>query len=227
MYLGHHYVVDLVGGGAYAVIAFWIGSFFLPHVLPTPEQEQFYSQNKVVHDLGDAMDKREKQNLFQSEEDDEEAEVGSSSSGGSHSSRVMETVWELGQDEDDEEMDPNMSFAQGVDVMELSRVVVNIPSTLAGLEIEEVRNTRSEPSSPTGSHHSSSSVSSSATVSSWSAGRKSKRMTAPAAGYRQSWSGWQGYESWIEVLATVNSPRTSPKASPKSSPAPTPRHSTE
>ncbi|GJJ73019.1 inositol phosphorylceramide synthase catalytic subunit [Entomortierella parvispora] len=231
MYLGHHYVVDLVGGGAYAVIAFWIGSFFLPPVLPSPEQEQFYSQNKVVFDLGDAMDKREKQILFQSEEEDEEAEVGSSSSGGSNRSRVMETVWELGLDEDEEEEDPNMSFAQGVDVMELSRVVVNTPSTLAGLEIEEVRNTRSEPSSPTGSHHSSISVSSSATVSSWAARRKSKRMTAPAAGYRQSWSGWQGYESWIEVLATVNSPRTSPKASPKSSPksspVPSPRHSTE
>ncbi|KAK3834557.1 MAG: hypothetical protein J3R72DRAFT_346312, partial [Linnemannia gamsii] len=30
MYLGHHYVVDLVGGAGYAVVAFWIGSFFLP-----------------------------------------------------------------------------------------------------------------------------------------------------------------------------------------------------
>ncbi|KAF9379314.1 Aureobasidin resistance protein Aur1 [Mortierella sp. AD011] len=32
MYLGHHYVVDLVGGGCYAIIAFWIGSSFLPSV---------------------------------------------------------------------------------------------------------------------------------------------------------------------------------------------------
>ncbi|KAG0009385.1 hypothetical protein BGZ80_002453 [Entomortierella chlamydospora] len=34
MYLGHHYVVDLVGGGCYAIIAFWIGSSFLPSVTP-------------------------------------------------------------------------------------------------------------------------------------------------------------------------------------------------
>ncbi|KAG0259641.1 Aureobasidin resistance protein Aur1 [Mortierella polycephala] len=33
MYLNHHYVVDLVGGGVYAVIAFWIGSAFLPSAL--------------------------------------------------------------------------------------------------------------------------------------------------------------------------------------------------
>ncbi|KAF8937220.1 Aureobasidin resistance protein Aur1 [Dissophora ornata] len=34
MYLSHHYVVDLVGGSVYAIIAFWIGSSFLPSVLP-------------------------------------------------------------------------------------------------------------------------------------------------------------------------------------------------
>ncbi|KAG0246561.1 hypothetical protein B0O80DRAFT_409190 [Mortierella sp. GBAus27b] len=33
MYLGHHYVTDLVGGGFYAIIAFWIGSTYLPPVL--------------------------------------------------------------------------------------------------------------------------------------------------------------------------------------------------
>ncbi|KAI1320727.1 Aureobasidin resistance protein Aur1 [Mortierella claussenii] len=30
LYLEHHYVVDLVGGGIYAMAAFWIGSLFLP-----------------------------------------------------------------------------------------------------------------------------------------------------------------------------------------------------
>ncbi|KAG0049584.1 Aureobasidin resistance protein Aur1 [Gryganskiella cystojenkinii] len=227
MYLGHHYVVDLVGGGGYAVIAFWIGSFFLPPVLPTLEQQEKLYGQKVIHDLGDAMDRHEKQTLFQSEEDEEEAEVGSSSSGGQRPN-VMETVWELGQDEDEEEqLDPKLSFAHGVDVIELSSVVVNTPSTLAGLQIEDARQVRSEPSSPTGSQHSSISVTSSTTVSSWAMRRKSKRMTSPVtAGVRQSWSGWQGYESWIEVLATVNSPRTSPKASPKSSPAQSPRSST-
>ncbi|KAG9319434.1 hypothetical protein KVV02_001188 [Mortierella alpina] len=34
MYLGHHYVVDLVGGAIYAVISFWIGSRFLPSLVP-------------------------------------------------------------------------------------------------------------------------------------------------------------------------------------------------
>ncbi|CAO3564905.1 unnamed protein product [Mortierella alpina] len=34
LYLRHHYVVDLVGGAIYAVIAFWIGSRFLPSLLP-------------------------------------------------------------------------------------------------------------------------------------------------------------------------------------------------
>ncbi|KAF9191667.1 Aureobasidin resistance protein Aur1 [Haplosporangium sp. Z 767] len=33
MYLNHHYVIDLVGGGVYAVVAFWIGSAFLPSAL--------------------------------------------------------------------------------------------------------------------------------------------------------------------------------------------------
>ncbi|KAF9365612.1 Aureobasidin resistance protein Aur1 [Mortierella sp. NVP85] len=43
MYLGHHYVVDLVGGGIYAIIAFWIGSTFLPSVLdPLMEISELY-----------------------------------------------------------------------------------------------------------------------------------------------------------------------------------------
>ncbi|KAF8975746.1 Aureobasidin resistance protein Aur1 [Entomortierella lignicola] len=37
MYLGHHYVVDLVGGGCYAVVAFWIGSSFLPSIMPNSD----------------------------------------------------------------------------------------------------------------------------------------------------------------------------------------------
>ncbi|KAI1316333.1 Aureobasidin resistance protein Aur1 [Mortierella claussenii] len=68
MYLGHHYVVDLVGGAGYAVVAFWVGSFFLPSVLP-----QYHNAKAahVIHDLGDAMDHQEKQTLFDAAHDDD------------------------------------------------------------------------------------------------------------------------------------------------------------
>jgi len=161
MYLGHHYVVDLVGGAGYAVVAFWIGSFFLPSVLPT-------------HDLGDAMNHQEKQTLFDAAHEDF---VG-----------FKNNNKEWAYDQEDEEEDT---------VEEMSKVVVVSVET----EIEEER-VASEPSSPTGSTHSSSSSSSSSS-------KKSNR---------QSWNGWQGYESWVEVLATVSSPRASPRSSPTSSP---------
>ncbi|KAF9180370.1 Aureobasidin resistance protein Aur1 [Haplosporangium sp. Z 767] len=244
MYLGHHYVVDLVGGGAYAVIAFWIGSFFLPSVLPSSMDQDMDLDlehgltKKGFTDLGEASDRYEKQTLFQAPgEDNEEeyTEAGSSSGVGSSSSssnQNMDKTWDLGEDEDDEEETglsnkyPTSFDGRGVDVVELSSVVINV-NTLAGLEIEEVaRLTRSEPSSPIGNHHSSSS-SSSTTVTSWTQKTKTKtKKNVATSKYRQSWNGWQGYESWIEVLATVNSPKTSPRSSPKNSPANSPSSST-
>ncbi|KAF9112082.1 Aureobasidin resistance protein Aur1 [Mortierella sp. AM989] len=68
MYLGHHYVVDLVGGAGYAVVAFWIGSFFLPSVLP---QHHNTKAAHTIHDLGDAMNYHEKQTLFDAAHDDD------------------------------------------------------------------------------------------------------------------------------------------------------------
>lgn len=169
MYLGHHYVVDLVGGAGYAVVAFWIGSFFLPSVLPTHHNSK---AAHVIHDLGDAMNYQEKQTLFDAAHEDF---VG-----------FKNNNREWAYDQEDEEDT----------VEEMSKVVVVSVET----EIEEER--ASEPSSPTGSTHSSSSASSSS----------SKKNN------RQSWNGWQGYESWVEVLATVSSPRASPRSSPTSSP---------
>ncbi|KAG0352118.1 Aureobasidin resistance protein Aur1, partial [Gamsiella multidivaricata] len=219
MYLGHHYVVDLVGGGAYAVIAFWIGSFFLPPVLP-PQEPELFSKPREFQDLGDAMNRQEKQTLFNAPEDDEEEiDIRHSSNGGP--SKSIDKSWNMGHDEvEDAEHGGQISFKDnGVDIMEMNSVVVVTIPTREELEIEVARTTFSEPSSPTGSERS---ISSSTTVSSWT--RKKKRVSATRS--RQSWIGWQGYESWIEVLATVNSPRTSPKTSPKSTPAPSPRSST-
>ncbi|KAF8953535.1 Aureobasidin resistance protein Aur1 [Podila verticillata] len=170
MYLGHHYVVDLVGGAGYAVVAFWIGSFFLPSVLPTHLSTK---AAHVIHDLGDAMNHQEKQTLFDAAHEDF---VG-------FKNNNKEWAYEQEDEEDT--------------VEEMSKVVVVSVET----EIEEER-VASEPSSPTGSTHSSSSSSSSS----------SKKNN------RQSWNGWQGYESWVEVLATVSSPRASPRSSPTSSP---------
>lgn len=171
MYLGHHYVVDLVGGAGYAVVAFWIGSFFLPSVLPTDHNAK---AAHVIHDLGDAMNHQEKQTLFDAAHEDFVGFKNNSKE------------WAYDEDEEEESVE------------EMSKVVV----VTVEAEIEEERTlVPSEPSSPTGSTHSSSSTSSST--------KKSNR---------QSWNGWQGYESWVEVLATVSSPRTSPRSSPASSP---------
>ncbi|KAF9351583.1 Aureobasidin resistance protein Aur1 [Mortierella sp. AD094] len=221
MYLGHHYVVDLVGGGAYAVIAFWIGSHFLPSVLPPQDQdddddeddedeEKFIGKSSKAgraRSSEEAMGQHEKQILFSlpehDDEDDMEMEAGSSSGSSSGSVRSQSVDRSFGEGE--------VSFAS----MEMSSIIVVNTRSMGGLEIEEAaRLTFSEPSSPTGSHHSSSSSSSST----------SQKKKLPA-NYRQSWSGWQGYESWVEVLVTVNSPKTSPKTSPKSSPKSSPPHS--
>ncbi|KAF9934080.1 Aureobasidin resistance protein Aur1 [Mortierella alpina] len=247
MYLGHHYVVDLVGGAAYAVVAFYIGSFFLPPVLPSDEPD-LEGKPRGSHELGEAMDQPEKETLFQAPESNTEGETGSSSSSNSSSGhgQLVTKPFDLGQYDDDDDKDEEaaefsygdatpLSFSErGVDVMEMSSVVVvnkrQTTTTLTGLEIEEAGRdlTHSGPWSPTGSDHSSTSStseSSTTTVSSWTQRRRNQRVSARSS-VRQSWNGWQGYESWVEVLATVNSPRTSPKTSPKSSPAHSPRSST-
>ncbi|GJJ70096.1 inositol phosphorylceramide synthase catalytic subunit [Entomortierella parvispora] len=168
MYLGHHYVVDLVGGAGYAVVAFWFGSFFLPSMLP----QQHYNNAKashVIHDLGDAMNHQEKQTLFDAAHEDDF--VGFKNS----------KEWDLSD-----------SYDQEDDTVEMADViVVSVES-----QVEERKESHSEPSSPT-------SVTSSPKKN---------------AAFRQSWNGWQGYESWMEVLSTVNSPRVSPRSSPDSSP---------
>ncbi|KAG0043353.1 Aureobasidin resistance protein Aur1 [Gryganskiella cystojenkinii] len=174
MYLGHHYVVDLVGGAGYAVVAFWIGSFFLPSVLPQQEYHHNPKASHVIHDLGDAMNYQEKQTLFDAAHEDNF--VGFKNS----------KEWDLSDVQDEDEN------------VEMADVIVVSIDPLA----EERKESQSEPSSPT------SSVSSSSTLS---APKKN-------AAYRQSWNGWQGYESWMEVLSTVNSPRTSPRVSPDNSP---------
>ncbi|KAF9956230.1 Aureobasidin resistance protein Aur1 [Mortierella alpina] len=240
MYLGHHYVVDLVGGAAYAVVAFYIGSFFLPPVLPSEEPDLEGKPLRRSHELGEAMNRSEKETLFQAPGDSEEAEAGSSSNG---RGQQVDKAFDLGQDDDDNDEDEDkeaelaygdvkpLSFSErGVDIVEMSSVVVvKTPTTLAGLEITEetgrCASVHSGPLSPTDSDHSSASESSSTTASSWTQRRRNQRASVRSS-VRQSWNGWQGYESWVEVLATVNSPRTSPKTSPKNSPAHSPRSST-
>ncbi|KAF9356230.1 Aureobasidin resistance protein Aur1 [Mortierella sp. NVP85] len=226
MYLGHHYVVDLVGGGAYAVIAFWVASFFLPSVLPPQEdlESLVYGKAKkgLHHDQGEGMYRQEKQTLFHAlesdDEDEDETDNGSSSSSSSSSGS-------RGQDRNDEEIDFAMDC--GSDTIEMNSVmVVSIPNRDELEVIREESLDGLEPLSPTGSHCSSSSSGSlSNSVTSTQRAKKQSRRTAGST-YRQSWNGWQGYESWIEVLATVNSPRTSPKTSPGTSPSHSPRSST-
>ncbi|KAF9129892.1 Aureobasidin resistance protein Aur1 [Mortierella sp. 14UC] len=170
MYLGHHYVVDLVGGAGYAVVAFWIGSFFLPSMLPSTYHNAKAAH--VIHDLGDAMNHQEKQTLFDAAHGDDF--VGFK----------QDKEWDLGQDEDESEVEEMATV-----------VVVSIEP-----EMEECPLSRSAPASPT---------------------TASKKNTS----HRQSWNGWQGYESWMEVLVTVNSPRPSPRNSPANSPRNSSSHS--
>ncbi|KAF9146785.1 Aureobasidin resistance protein Aur1 [Linnemannia schmuckeri] len=171
MYLGHHYVVDLVGGAGYAVVAFWIGSFFLPSVLPSIHHNAKASH--VIHDLGDAMNHQEKQTLFDAAHNDDDF-VGFK----------QDKEWDLGQDEDESEIEEMATV-----------VVVSVEP-----EMEERLLAQSAPASPT-------------------PGPKK------SASNRQSWNGWQGYESWMEVLVTVNSPRPSPRNSPVNSPRNSSSHS--
>ena len=171
MYLGHHYVVDLVGGAGFAVVAFFIGSFFLPSVLPP--QHHNAKASHVIHDLGDAMNFQEKQTLFTDSNDNDDDFVGFK--------KDME--WDLSE-----------GYQAEDDVAEeiTDVVVVSVVQ-----EVEERKLlSQSAPASPTASSPS------------------PKKNTEN----RQSWNGWQGYESWMEVLATVHSPRSSPRTSPASSP---------
>ncbi|KAG0024788.1 Aureobasidin resistance protein Aur1 [Podila clonocystis] len=131
MYLGHHYVVDLVGGAGYAVVAFWIGSFFLPSVLPTHHNAK---AAHVIHDLGDAMNHQEKQTLFDAAHEDF---VGFKNNN---------KEWAYNEDEEEESVE------------EMSKVVV--VSVETEIEEERTLVQTSEPSSPTSSTHSSSSASS-------------------------------------------------------------------
>ncbi|KAG0335866.1 Aureobasidin resistance protein Aur1 [Podila horticola] len=124
MYLGHHYVVDLVGGAGYAVVAFWIGSFFLPSVLPTDHNAK---ATHVIHDLGDAMNHQEKQTLFDAAHEDFVGFKNNSKE------------WAYDDDEEEESVE------------EMSKVVVVTVET--EIE-EERTLVPSEPSSPTGSTHS-------------------------------------------------------------------------
>jgi hypothetical protein len=270
MYLGHHYVVDLVGGGAYAVVAFWLGSYFLPTLMPstTFDLERQEKGKESMYD-SDTLHPQEKQTFLQDhpeldemdgqgEDEDQEDEgsdvqesnvsnVGSSSKRGSMLSRNKDVAtWQLGrlseemgalESSSSSEHQATDSFANGyggsnssssiqMDAIEMSSVVVSMP-ILSELDIAEARRVHSEPSSPTSSDHSSSSTLSSATASSWSAKKKRTSTSVLQKSInRQSWGGWQGYESWVEVLTTINSPRTSPKASPKSTPSQSPRTST-
>ncbi|KAG0068676.1 Aureobasidin resistance protein Aur1 [Linnemannia elongata] len=171
MYLGHHYVVDLVGGAGYAVVAFWIGSFFLPSVLPSIHHNAKASH--VIHDLGDAMNHQEKQTLFDAAHNDED-----------FAGFKQDKEWDVDQDEDESEIEEMATV-----------VVVSVDS-----EMEERPLSQSAPASP-------------------ASGPKKN------ASNRQSWNGWQGYESWMEVLVTVNSPRPSPRNSPANSPRNSSSHS--
>ncbi|KAG0198391.1 Aureobasidin resistance protein Aur1 [Mortierella sp. GBA30] len=176
MYLGHHYVVDLVGGAGFAVVAFFIGSFFLPSVLP---QHNNVKAAHVIQDLGDAMNYQEKQMLYDNTNDRDDDFDGF---------RNDNKEWH--EDERDEDA-----------VEEMANVVV----VSVEPEMEERKLlSQSAPSSPT-----------SATGSSPKKNSEN----------RQSWNGWQGYESWMEVLATVHSPRTSPRSTPASSPRNSTTHS--
>lgn len=148
MYLGHHYVVDLVGGAGYAVVAFWIGSFFLPSALP---QHHNAKASHVIHDLGDAMNHHEKQVLFDTTGDNGDDFVGFRN----------DKEW----DDDDEDT-----------TEEMTKVVV------VSVETE------------------------------------TENQQGQSASKNQTWNGWQGYESWMEVLSTVNTPRSSPRPSPSASP---------
>ncbi|KAF9394714.1 Aureobasidin resistance protein Aur1 [Podila verticillata] len=212
MYLGHHYVVDLVGGGAYAVVAFWLGSYFLPtlfHSSSNQHQDQQRSNGKsITIDLEELSpgDRHEKQLLFDAsvhEEDVEDEDEGQGSGSNSHNNSTTS----LGTEDDLEEESPEavdqitpLSFNESRTI-DMDRIVVEIPDL--------------EPMSPTGSSSSHTSHSTNR--------RNSKRRTTGEK--RQSWGGWQGYESWIDALATVNSPKTSPRSSPKNSPLSSPRSS--
>lgn len=219
MYLGHHYVVDLVGGGVYAVVAFWLGSYFLPTLFHSSTnsqcQEERSNGKSIIIDLEDLSrtgDRHEKQLLFDvnmHEEDieDEEDGQGSGSSGsGSNSHNSSTTSLSRGDDRDMEEESPEsidqitpLSLHEGRTI-DMDRIVLEIHDT--------------ELMSPTGS---------SSSYTGHSTRRHSKHRTTGEK--RQSWGGWQGYEAWIDVLAAVNSPKTSPRSSPRNSPLSSPRSS--
>ncbi|KAG0244012.1 hypothetical protein B0O80DRAFT_458027 [Mortierella sp. GBAus27b] len=225
MYLRHHYVVDLVGGGGYAVIAFWIATYFLPSVLPQEDTDYLLYNKAKLHHMDDAMDHREKHILFRApdyDDEEEEEEAADSSSNGSGRNKT----WDVEQQAD---VEHDFTMDCGTDTIELNSVIVSIPTRGDLDTIEEERMARSEPASPTDStdsYHSSGSAGSSTTVSSWVQRSKKQNDKRTKSSNRQSWNGWQGYESWVEVLATVNTPRTSPKTSPGSSPTHSPRTST-
>ncbi|KAF9422286.1 Aureobasidin resistance protein Aur1 [Podila epigama] len=246
MYLNHHYVVDLVGGGVYAVVAFWLGSYFLPTLFHSTvkenERRRRQKQERVtgkmsmavvedVEDLGDAMGRQEKQLLFDAEDNgeyyldqkDEERKIREEeeddvfdddatgiSSQGSTSNNSSSTC--LSQDErtNDKRAEDVKYFSDTIDAFtpfDFADAHTVEPPVIVQMTLSDQSPEASSPTEINSGHQ-------------WR--QSARRGVATGGRQRQSWGGWQGYEAWIDVLATV----TSPKHSPKTSPANSPRSST-
>ncbi|KAF9976516.1 Aureobasidin resistance protein Aur1 [Actinomortierella ambigua] len=191
MYLGHHYVVDLVGGAVYAVVAFWIASFFLPSLFPHDDDlEGIYHEKQTLVDNTDDLDDYVGYNFAKkahgweqpashdSLEDKEETEDTLSSSGSSHG---MDEATHESSSESAAFLRPEVSSSVADMVVEVPDDAMSSTSTLTTTTV---------------------------TIA----------MQEKPHNKRQSWNGWQGYEAWGQVLASVNSPNTTPRHSPASSP---------
>ncbi|KAF9163790.1 Aureobasidin resistance protein Aur1 [Actinomortierella ambigua] len=191
MYLGHHYVVDLVGGAGYAVVAFWIGSFFLPALFPNDDDDLegiYHEKQTLFEDVGDDLDdfvgynftKKAhgwEQPAHDDDDDDKDDELAREDVNSNNTEEVHEPTSE----------NEALFFLRSE--VTTADVVVEVPDDTASLTSTVV-----------------------APISSPAMQEKSHNNK------RQSWNGWQGYEAWGPVLASVNSPNVTPRHSPANSP---------
>ncbi|KAF9288992.1 Aureobasidin resistance protein Aur1 [Mortierella alpina] len=134
MYLGHHYVVDLVGGAIYAVFAFWIGSKFLP---------------PLTTGGGSMIELTEKNGL-------------------DVSSALAMVVFDGCQDVDMVEKDGDNQIESEISTDTLVLTILDERQKEAATMVQQSRIEGT-----------------------------------------QQWNTWNGYELWIEVLSTINSPSSS------------------
>jgi hypothetical protein len=184
MYLRHHYMVDLVGGAGYAIVAFWIGASFLP---PTGrglgqkrQPTEFYVKGRRYYRQPWLAGPLSQEEVVGGRTTPQQVDGGvqisvSNNDGGEDRPRVEQEF----KDDDEETREPQ----DRVDRVTRSVIVSGIP-----FEEDEDEDGEEE-------------VLSELYADNVGDGRDDDDDVATTL----DWNGWRGYESWLAVISSLYS----------------------